>query len=476
MAWKVKIMKFATSLIALFAIAFCLPASAAAATITISPAQALMHEDVEIRLDRLQPRQLVTLRAELVDRRRIVWRSEAVMRADARGRIDVARSAALSGTYRGIDRYGLFWSMEPVAGGGEAFVRAASEPRHSLVPVLRHTEPFTIEIQALADGVELGRATLARRWSDQRTRAVEIEEGQVRGILYEPAAAGPHPGLVLITGSGGGVDEDWAPLLAARGYSVLALGYFQYKDRPAYPADLPIEYFAEALRWMQNRIGHQRIGMLGISRGTEAAMLTAAHYPDLVRAVVAVAPGHLSTAGFHPDRGLAVSTWSIGGQALPYSAFPDFDMARLAVDHGDPARPLRQAEWYSAMYARPGESDRFGIPVERMRAPILLLSGGEDAIWPSRLAGERIAARLAQNNYPFEVRRVVLEGAGHGIWMSPNLVTSYAHLGFHQLARAFTTDGGTPSANARGAREAFRAADDFLRRHLGRPARPSGTR
>ncbi|MGE0180492.1 MAG: acyl-CoA thioesterase/BAAT N-terminal domain-containing protein, partial [Sphingomonas sp.] len=146
-----------------------------------------MHEDVEIRLDRLQPRQLVTLRAELVDRRRIVWRSEAVMRADARGRIDVARSAALSGTYRGIDRYGLFWSMEPVAGGGEAFIRAASEPRHSLVPVLRHTEPFTIEIQALADGVELGRATLARRWSDQRTRAVEIEEGQVRGILYEPA-------------------------------------------------------------------------------------------------------------------------------------------------------------------------------------------------------------------------------------------------------------------------------------------------
>lgn len=429
-------------------------------------AEALMFEDPALAVRGLVPAQPVTVEAELSDRAGVTWRSEGRFIADRRGTVDLATAESTGGTYRGVDPVGLLWSMRPVGQDEADFLaRLATDPRHNVVPDLDRTQPFAIRLAVSSDGQILARTEIVRSWLTAGVRVTEISEGAVRGVLYEPAGEPARSAIIILTGSGGGVDRDWAPLLAGRGHTVLALGYFGYGDRPRAPAELPLEYFAEALQWLGSRVGHDRIGMIGISRGTEAAFLTAAHYPTRVRALVAVAPGHLSTPGFHPQRGLDVSTWSLSGAPIPFAPFPPIDLARLASDYSTPDRSLRQAQWYEQMYRAP-DAERFAIPVERMRSPLLMISGSDDAIWPSAFSGEKIVARLAVHDYPYPVRHLVIPGAGHGLWMSPNLVTTYAHLDFHGLARAFTTSGGTPERNAAAARQAFEAADAFLRRHL----------
>jgi hypothetical protein len=51
------------------------------------------------------------------------------------------------------------------------------------------------------------------------------------------------PCVLDLFGTGGGLIEHRAALLANCGYAVLALAYFDYPDLPEYLADLDLNYF-----------------------------------------------------------------------------------------------------------------------------------------------------------------------------------------------------------------------------------------
>ena len=53
------------------------------------------------------------------------------------------------------------------------------------------------------------------------------------------------------------------------------------------------------------------------------------------------------------------------------------------------------------------------IPVERIEAPILLLSGDFDDLWPSTLGGEQVIKRLRANDFPYKAEHIAYPGAGH---------------------------------------------------------------
>jgi dienelactone hydrolase len=57
------------------------------------------------------------------------------------------------------------------------------------------------------------------------------------------------------------------------------------------------------------------------------------------------------------------------------------------------------------------------IPVENIHAPILLLSGSDDRLWPSNAMAERIADRLRARNFSYAFERKNYEGAGHDIFI-----------------------------------------------------------
>jgi pimeloyl-ACP methyl ester carboxylesterase len=61
--------------------------------------------------------------------------------------------------------------------------------------------------------------------------------------------------------------------------------------------------------------------------------------------------------------------------------------------------------------------ERASIPVERTRGPVLLISGTDDAVWPSSDFSDRVMARLAAHEHPFPDAHLRYEGAGH--WIDP---------------------------------------------------------
>ncbi|HKS36002.1 MAG TPA: alpha/beta fold hydrolase, partial [Verrucomicrobiae bacterium] len=86
--------------------------------------------------------------------------------------------------------------------------------------------------------------------------------------------------------------------LASHGYAVLNLFYFGHASLPKELSGVPAEYLTNAVSWLQTRerVDPARIGVIGHSRGAEAAFVMAALRPD-VRAVVAVAPSSVVWPG-----------------------------------------------------------------------------------------------------------------------------------------------------------------------------------
>lgn len=71
------------------------------------------------------------------------------------------------------------------------------------------------------------------------------------------AGPGPFPGLIDLYGSGGGLVEYRASLLASRGFVTLALAYMAFEDLPAMPEILELDYFQEAIDFLQKQ---QQVG------------------------------------------------------------------------------------------------------------------------------------------------------------------------------------------------------------------------
>src|SRR6266850_577536 len=128
-------------------------------------------------------------------------------------------------------------------------------------------------------------------------RRLEIRTNVI-GDFYLPPAAQRVPGIILLGGSDGEPMKERSALLASNRYAVLNLFYFGHGSLPKEFAEVPVEYLTNAVLWLQAReeVDPARIGVIGHSRGAEAAFLMATLRPD-IRAVVAVAPSFVVWPG-----------------------------------------------------------------------------------------------------------------------------------------------------------------------------------
>jgi dienelactone hydrolase len=116
----------------------------------------------------------------------------------------------------------------------------------------------------------------------------------------------------------------------------------------------------------------------------------------------------------------------------------------------------------SLAQADPDTVEKAAIKVEKIKAPILLISGTDDQIWPAEAFCATILARLKKARFPYEVKHLSNTGGGHQSCL-PFLVT--AHRG--QLIDG-DPSGGSPRADARGGYRSWAETIDFLHRHLDR--------
>jgi hypothetical protein len=239
----------------------------------------------------------------------------------------------------------------------------------------------------------------------------DVRDGGLYGELYRPEGAkGALPAVILLGGSEGGIDviSAMAPSFAKQGFATLALAYWGEKGLPQTLENIPLEYFDAAATWLQTQPGvdADAIGVLGWSRGSEAAMLLGTRNPK-IHAVAAVAPSGIVWSGINYGAGKPKSAWTAGGEGLPYMN-PD-------ASAYDPKGTL--APMFLKALPQAQSHPQAAIPVEKIGGPILLISGTDDGIWPSATFAGRIAERLKAANFKYNVENLVYPDAGHAVFV-----------------------------------------------------------
>jgi len=424
--------------------------------VAVIPDDARLDEPVVIRVTELAPHARVQLRL-----RNHVLKAEA--RADfvasADGIIDVAVDPSVTGDYLGVDPSGLFWSARFDAG----------EDVVSMSSALTAMKPLTYTLTVTSGGAD-SVLNFQRRLLPQGVVQTSVRDGRIRGTLFARKGISNAPGVIVLGGSdGGNVWTFIAALLAAHGMAALSLAYFAYDDLPRELVEIPLEYFGDAIEWLRHRpeVGTAGVGVLGMSYGGEAALLTGAFLPG-VAAVVALVSSGVTSGGIGADySAMAKSAWTRNGVSFPVFPPPGdpltFEEAGRAFATGAPFAGA--PAMHRALQSVGDRVDDFAIPVERARGPILMISAEDDQLWASSSLTEIAEQRLRRANFPHFYEHVRYPSAGHFAVLPPNLPTT-SNSGRHPVVPMALAFGGTPDATAHASADMWPRVVSFLRTHL----------
>jgi len=348
------------------------------ASVQVTPATSQADQAVHITVTGLDPGQRATIVVASVDADNVRWQSTDVYQASQAGVVDVDRTAPVSGSYRGAEGMGPVWSMTPAAGNGDPYYFWGQPPA-------------TFTVTVTAGGARIAQTSFDRTLpvAPYTARAETLKADGFISEFYQPTGgSGRRPAVLYFGGSEGGAASPLLGiLLASHGYDALGLGYFGLPGLPSQLADIPLEYFARALRWLaaQPGVNPARIAVLGVSRGSEAAQLLGVHYPSLVHAVIASVPSNAAICSYPDCNGPA---WTFNGQPVPYAS---------QIGHPVPSNSAAV------------------ISDQKINGPTFLDCGEADRTWPSCPYAEAILNRLNASDDRWEHVLYSYPGAGHDI-------------------------------------------------------------
>ncbi|MFE1547592.1 acyl-CoA thioester hydrolase/BAAT C-terminal domain-containing protein [Streptomyces sp. NPDC058718] len=258
--------------------------------------------------------------------------------------------------------------------------------------------------------------------------------GPWEGVLMTPEADA-DVGVLVLAGSSGRIERERARILAEQGIASLAIRWFGGPGQAPGICEVPLETFIHAVDLLHAG-GARRIGILGTSKGAEAGLLTAVHDPR-VDVVIALSPTSRVWCNVGPgrdgDRLPYRSSWTWRDQPLPFVPMDDSWSATQPTTD-----PVAIREWYELSektfsHLVPAAE----IPVEKARADLLLVAGGDDAMWPSLPFAEQLAQR--RHSAGAQAKLITRHDAGHRPRL-PGENPAPASTPFHY--------GGTPDADA----------------------------
>jgi dienelactone hydrolase len=384
--------------------------------------------------------------------------------------VDVATQESRAGTYRGVSPMGLFWSMRLTSEHPDwrpMFAKSAVAPDCIAFEIESNDQVVAtsaFQREFLAPGTTTRDLTL----NDEAGGRGECTVGR----LFIPPLQNresPPPIVIVLSGSGGGLDLDKAAVLSRHGFATLALAYFGVPPLPEWLHRIPLDYFEAALSWLaaQPGIDMQRSGILGVSRGAELALLLASRLPQ-IRAVVAYAPSSVawSSGGHDHSTGEIIPCWTWRGEPITFAPLP---LRNFMVRSAIPVVALRRPVMFRNLF-RAGLRNRVAIasaaiPVEQIAGPILLVSSGDDHVWPAAEMSERIVKRLKHHGSRYKVDHLHYPRAGHML-RYPFLPTTSRQSRNPHLHNARFSFGGTAEADAEAQRDSWRRAISFFQANL----------
>jgi dienelactone hydrolase len=404
--------------------------------LVVEPADGLVDQIPEIRFEGAPEGTAITLTISTTDAAGHHWRSSTT-----------GRHSGMDGD---TDQSEPWWAMEFASEG---------EP-----PVAFTAPPDQLEYQIRAEvGQEVATAVATRRWLAGAVRGETVVGDGYRLTTFAPDGGGDHPGVLIIPGSvGPAALEPMAALLASHGYATAVLAYIQEPGLPPSLREVPIEALAAGYRSFaaSSAVNADRVVVLAASVATGGALALLASTADLdPRGLVAISPTHvvwqaLGDGGPPPK----ASSWTLGGEPLPWTRMRGERLLPQMIDHALFDRfhrhPRPKALHLLAAYAA-GLSDApadepAALAVERIRCPLLLISGQDDQMWPSVTMADSIMAR----RHRADDRHLTFPDAGH-FFRPPFTPTTVPW-------NDSLFSGGTASGNARAQAEGWQAILTFL--------------
>ncbi len=389
--------------------------------IVVTPIRALIDQPLQLSVYDLMPKQKVTIKVQTKDDNDAIFEASALYEANQDGNLHLASTAPLSGSYKGIDAEGLVWSMERIGKKhGDYFDKWNAEPL---------TYSFTLEDSS---GKLLDTAHVHRKFYDETVKRVPVHEAELVGTLFHPDTAQAFPGVLVVGGSDGGVNEHAAALLASKGYTVLSLAYFGAEGVSKDLENIPLEYFQKATLWLKSHdAADNTVSLIGYSRGGELALLLASTYDDY-QSVIAGAPGAYVTSGLRNTIYAPIPAWTQQNAPLPYLKFTYTAKHFLNIGKSILTRkPFSFLPIWSLSQAKATNLDAIRIPVEQVNAPLLTIAGEKDECWPSadyaRMVQHELHGKRTDNKHLY------YEEGGHFLafpYGLPGMPTStYMHVG-----------------------------------------------
>jgi dienelactone hydrolase len=353
-------------------LASCAPSVSGPVRIHVDKPVALVDVPLSITVSGLHANARATMQASAVDCDGKRYESRATFTSDGTGGLDLATAAPVSGDYSSADAMGLIQNMRPTTGSRTAFAFCVPQTG------------FDVTLTAVVTGRDVAHVTLRRLWSLPGVSEHDLRpstDGFYGDYLSPPPGSATHPGILVLGGSEGGLSgHTEAAVLASHGYPALALAYFAEPGIPATLQNIPLEYFAKALRYLaaQPGVDPNHVVVDGGSRGGEVALLLGVYYPTLVHAVIAQTTTSLVECGFNAGQQCDGAAWTFHGAPLPYSE-----------------------NFHNPQALGPPD---VVIPVEKIDGPVIHDCGGRDLLIPSCAFGLAIEARLSVAHFPFAHR------------------------------------------------------------------------
>lgn len=200
--------------------------------------------------------------------------------------------------------------------------------------------------------------------------------------LFVRPDAIPAPGILMLHGSEGGsapyIDDDARPLAEA-GFAVVTFCWFGCTGRPNRIYHIPLEDTLAGLAWLRASpaVGGRPVGLYGVSRGAEQAVLLSS-----------LAPSEMATVGVHAPSDTIVASYDPATMDGIY----EYDQAS--------GQYIYAAAWTWQGMPLYGEKTGFSQPGPRIRVEnytgeLYLSHGVADMLWPVQRSRNIKASRDA---------------------------------------------------------------------------------
>jgi dipeptidyl aminopeptidase/acylaminoacyl peptidase len=225
------------------------------------------------------------------------------------------------------------------------------------------------------------------------------EPAQFPGSKLYSSAGTTRPGIVMLHGSEGGAEDSnafAAEVLAAHGFNVLTLCWFDCPGRPALLHRIPLDYTVAAIQWLKSAsiTGTKNVGLFGVSRGAEQAVLIGSllKSDSLVKGIFVHAPSDRIVAAYNNKTQEAVSEKDPNTGATIYGAPYTWK--------GTPLYGEKSLPWGSGPK----------IQANAYPGPMFLSHGTQDELWSVQKSYE-IERQRKSAGKPTETR--YWQGEGH---------------------------------------------------------------